>query len=82
VQAQIREACPTSDAQDLVPTGFPPCDLKSIDLERMTGLFNPLRNNMAFRRVLTYRHSELGVMLRLLRQQVAFADDVLAGIED
>jgi len=82
VQAQIREACPTADGDDLVPTGFPPCDLQSIDLERMTALFEPLRDNRSFRRILTYRHSELGVMVRLFRQQNAYADHVLSNIED
>jgi len=33
-----------------------------------------VRNN------LTYRHSELGVMIRLFGQQVSFGDDVLAQI--
>ncbi len=48
----------------------------------MTTLFDPLRNDTAFLRELTYRHSELGVMLRLFRQQAAFAEDVLAHIEN
>ena len=82
VQSQIRDACPTTDVSDNTPTGFPPCDLETIDFERMTILFDPLRNDTSFLRVLTYRHSELGVMIRLFRQQVAFADDVLVHIED
>jgi hypothetical protein len=82
VQAQIREACPTTDSDDVAPTGFPPCDLQNVDLEWMTALFAPLRNDTAFQRILTYRHSELGVMLGLYRQQVAFADNVLANFED
>ena len=80
VQARIREACPTADKDDLVPTGFPPCELPGIDFQRLTTFFEPLRNDATFRSVLTYRHSELGVMLRLFRQQVAFADDVLDNI--
>ena len=82
VQAQIREACPTADDDDLAPTGFPPCDLQGIDLEHMTALFEPLRNDASFHNILTYRHSELGVMLRLFRQQVLFADKVMVHIED
>ena len=82
VQAQIREACPTADDDDLAPTGFPPCDLQGIDLEHMTALFEPLRNDVSFHNILTYRHSELGVMLRLFRQQVLFADKVMVHIED
>ena len=82
VQAQIRDACPTTDEKDLMPTGFPPCDLRGIDLQRITSLFNPLRDDTSFLRTLTYRHSELGVVLRLYRQQVNIADNVLAHIEN
>ena len=82
VQAQIREACPTADNEDLTPTGFPPCDLHGIDLEQIAALFDPLRHSAAFQDILTYRHSELGVMLRLFRQQVAFADSVLVHIKN
>lgn len=82
VQAQIRDACPTADVEDLVPTGFPPCDLHGIDFELLTTLLDPLRDNPVFQGVLTYRHSELGVMVRLFRQQVAFVDNVLEHVRD
>ncbi len=82
VQNQIREACPTADVDDQVPTGFPPCDLRNINFDRLTTLFDALRNDSAFQIILTYRHSELGVMVRLFRQQVAFADDVLVHIDN
>lgn len=83
VQSQIRNACPTTtDNDDLMPTGFPPCDVEAVNFERMTNLFDPLRNDTTFLRVLTYRHSEVGVMLRLFRQQVTYADAVLVQIED
>ena len=80
VQAQIREACRTTDKDDLVPTGFPPCELPGIDFQQLTTLFEPLRDDATFRSILTYRHSELGVMLYLLRSQVVFADEVLDNI--
>jgi len=82
IQAQIRDACPTADGEDLVPTGFPPCDLHEIDFELMTTLMVPLRDDAVFQHILTYRHSELGVMLRLFRQQVASADNVLDHVRD
>jgi hypothetical protein len=82
VQAQIRANCPTTDAFDQVSTGFPPCTLQDIDYERIAELFEPLRRDTAFRRTLTYRSSELGVMTYLLKQQVAYAEDVLARIEN
>lgn len=66
-----------STYHDLQSTG----NLRLIDnIDLRTNLFryySPLRDDAAFRSILTYRHSELGVMLGLFRQQVAFADDVL-----
>ena len=82
VQAQIRENCPSADSDDVVPTGFPPCELQNVDFERVTALFAVLRDDKAFQSTLTFRHSELGVMLRLFRQQVTYADNVLANIVD
>ncbi|MEP4148255.1 MAG: hypothetical protein ABJL54_13635 [Halioglobus sp.] len=82
VQGQIREKCPTTDRQDLVPTGFPPCDLQGVDLDRLAILFEPLRNDPNFLKALTYRHSELGVAVRLFEQQVAFADEILVGFDE
>jgi len=82
VQSQIRHTCPTTDGNDNLPTGFPPCDLESINFERMTTLFDPLRDDTSFLRILTYRHSELGVMVRLFRQQIESADFVLVHVQD
>ena len=81
VQNHIRQNCPTTDETDEAPTGFPPCDLLGVDYERLSSLFQPLKSDAAFRRSLTYRDSELGVMIYLLSQQVAFADQVLTRIE-
>jgi len=74
VQDLIRAHCPTTDEKDLMPTGFPPCSPPGIDYEQMNQLFAPLRESQELRRILTYRHSEIGVMIYLLRQQVTFAD--------
>jgi len=82
VQAQIRGDCPTTDAFDQVSTGFPPCTLQDIDYDRIAELFEPLRTGITFRRILTYRSSELGVVIYLLRQQAAYADEVLLRIEN
>ena len=81
VQDLIRQNCPTTDAADMKPTGFPPCILPGVDYEQLDRLFSPLREDVAFRRMLTYRHSELGVMLYLLSQQVIFAGEALSKIE-
>jgi len=40
-----------------------------------------LRSDIEFLRTLTYRNSELSVVVRLLRQQATVAGDVLAEIE-
>ncbi len=82
IQMQIRENCSTTDKIDQVPTGFPPCELRDVDYDQLAALYEPLRNDVSFRRKLTYRNSELGVVVRLLRQQAIVAADVLAKIED
>ncbi len=82
VQASIRENCPTLEDLDGRPTGFPPCELPGVDYQKLTTLFAPLRTDQEFRRRLTYRHSELGVMLYLLASQQGFADAVLEHIPD
>jgi len=81
IQDRMRQHCPTTDELDEEPSGFPPCELPGVDYEEMTRLFAPLKDDVAFRRMLTYRHSELGVMIYLLMQQVTFADGVLAQIQ-
>ena len=81
VQAKIRATCPTTDDADLIPSGFPPCELQEIDMDQLAALFDALRSDSNFLNVLNYRHSQLGVSLRLFRQQVALADDTLALLE-
>jgi hypothetical protein len=80
IQRLIRRNCPTTDEFDEAPTGFPPCDVPGVDYDELNELFNPLKSDTAFKQKLTYRDSELGVMVYLLEQQVTFADDVLARI--
>ena len=81
VQDLIREHCPTTEEKDLMPTGFPPCDLPGVDYDQIDQLFAPMRASPELRRILTYRHSEIGVMIYLLRQQVSFADDAIKQLE-
>jgi hypothetical protein len=69
--------CPTTDDRDQRPTGFPPCALANVNYEQLTALFLPLKNDDLFRQTLTYRTSELGVMIYLFSQQLQFADEVL-----
>ncbi len=81
VQDLIRQNCPTTGTADLKPTGFPPCALPGVDYEHLGRLYSPLREDVEFRRILTYRHSELGVMLYLLGQQAIFAGEAASKIE-
>lgn len=81
IQSQIRQNCPTTDDLDEEPTGFPPCTLSGVDYDELSRLFLPLQGDVQFQRTLTYRHSELGVMVYLLTQQAVYADGVLAQIE-
>jgi hypothetical protein len=82
IQTQMREYCPTTEAFDQESTGFPPCLLHDIDYDQLTALYEPLRDDRIFRQTLTYRNSELAVIIYLLTQQVAYADEVLARIEN
>ena len=81
VQDQIRKNCPTTDSLDQRSSGFPPCQLTGIDYDRLTTLFEPLRHSDAFRQTLTYRNSEMSVVVRLLRQQAIIAADILTMID-
>lgn len=81
VQDLIRNNCPTTSALDGAPTGFPPCDLLNVDYEEIAILFKPLKTDPEFRRRLTYRHSELGVVIYLMQAQIDFADEVLRHID-
>ncbi len=82
VQDQIRSNCPTTDNLDQRSSGFPPCELNDIDYDQLTALFEPLRHDANFRQILTYRHSELKVVVRLLSQQAIIAGNVIARIEN
>ena len=81
VQDQIRKNCPTTDALDQRSSGFPPCELTGIDYDRLTELFEPLRHDATFRQTLTYRNSEMSVVVRLLGQQALIAADIVTMIE-
>jgi hypothetical protein len=77
VQALIRQNCPTTDNMDERPTGFPDCELPGVDYDEMTRLFARLKEDVAFQETLTYRHSEIGVMIYLLSQQRKVGEQVL-----
>lgn len=82
IQESIRENCPTLEGLDGVPTGFPPCEVGKVDYNKLEKLFAPLKVDQDLHRRLTYRHSELGVMIYLLANQQVFADAILQHIPD
>ena len=82
VQEQIRSNCPTTDFLDQRPSGFPPCELRDVDYHELTALFDSLRHDENFLQILTYRHSELSVVVRLLSQQAIMAGDIILKIEN
>lgn len=82
IQDMMRESCPTLTRLDGVPTGFPPCDLGAVDYAPLEKLFAALKTDQDFRRKLTYRHSELGVVIYLLGNQQVAANEVLAHIPE
>lgn len=82
VQDMIRNNCPTTVELDGSPTGFPPCDLHGVNYAEVADGFAALRTDAEFRQRLTYRLSELSVVIYLLRSQMGFADEVLMHIGD
>lgn len=76
IQETIRSKCPTLTALTGEPTGFPPCELGAVNYEELEKKFAALKGDREFLRWLTYRHSELGVVIYLLGQQLAAAEEL------
>jgi len=81
IQTQIGKNCPTTDSLDKVSTGFPPCSLHDIDYDRLTAIFEELKGDVDLQRALSYRISELRVLIYLLARQSIYADQVLLQIK-
>lgn len=77
LQEKIRTQCPTLTALDGAPTGFPPCKLEGVNYDDLEQRFDELKSDREFGRWLTYRHSELAVVIYLLSNQLAAAEAVL-----
>ena len=82
IQEKIRTQCPTLTALDGLPTGFPACELEGSDDDDLERRFAELKGDREFRRWLTYRHSELAVVIFLLGSQLAAAEEVLDRIAE
>jgi hypothetical protein len=78
IQAAIREHCPTTDATDEKPTGFPPCTLPGVSAEEVNGIFASLRAYPRIVETLTYRVSEVDVLVFLYSVQKGSVQAVLA----
>jgi hypothetical protein len=77
-QAAIREYCPTTEQNDEVPTGFPPCTLPGISADEVNAVFAALRAYPGIVETLTYRVSDVDVVVYLYQVQKQMVLDVLA----
>ncbi len=66
IQSDIREHCPTTDGEDRVPSGFPPCEVPGFTVEQANVTYDRLRQYPQIDELLTYRLSELDVLVYLL----------------
>ncbi len=78
IQATIREHCPTSEQNDEVPTGFPPCTLPGISADEVNAVFAALRAYPGIFEILTYRVSDVDVVVYLHGVQKQMVLGVLA----
>jgi len=78
IQAAIREYCPTTDAADEKPTGFPPCTLPGVSAEEANAVFASLRAYPHIVETLNYRVSEVDVLVFLYSVQKSSVQSALA----
>lgn len=78
IQAAIREHCPTAEQNDEVPTGFPPCTLPGISADEVNAVFAALRAYPGIFEILTYRVSDVDVVVYLHGVQKQMVLGVLA----
>ena len=78
IQAAIREHCPTAEQNDEVPTGFPPCTLPGISADEVNAVFAALRAYPGIFEILTYRVSDVDVVVYLHQVQKQMVLGVLA----
>ena len=82
IQAAIREHCPTTDQNDEVPTGFPPCTLPGISADEVNAVFAGLRAYPGIVEILTYRVSDVDVAVYLYQVERQMVLDVLARLQN
>ncbi len=78
IQAAIREHCPTAEQNDEIPTGFPPCTLPGISADEVNAVFAALRAYPGIFEILTYRVSDVDVVVYLHGVQKQMVLGVLA----
>ncbi len=67
IQAAIRQNCPTTDDIDEIPTGFPPCTLPDLSADEVNTVFSALHTYPGIIEILTYRVSEVDVVVYLYK---------------
>lgn len=77
VQQAIREYCPTTIADDAVPTGFPPCTIPNFSAADANLIFDRLREHPRIDEILTYRVSEVDVQVALYGGHMRNSEAVL-----
>ena len=82
IQAAIREHCPTTDQNDEVPTGFPPCTLPGISADEVNAVFAGLRAYPGIVEILTYRVSDVDVAVYLYQVEKQMVLGVLARLQN
>jgi hypothetical protein len=81
VQAAIRKHCPTTDATDEMPTGFPPCTLPDLSESDVNEIFVKLRSQPRIAEILTYRVSEVDVTIYLYSVLKGSVSEVIGHLE-
>ena len=82
IQAAIRKNCPTTDDIDDAPTGFPLCTLPEISTDEANAVFAALRAYPGIVEILTYRVSEVDVIVFLYKVQRDTVLGVLAQLSE
>ena len=65
IQQAIREHCPTTVSNDVIPTGFPPCTIENFSTADANRIFDKLREHPRIEEILRYRVSEVDVQVFL-----------------
>jgi len=82
IQNLIRINCPTTAVSDSRPTGFPPCSLAGVSDAEARAVFEKIKSYPRIFEILTYRVSQVGVVVWLFSGQRRAASDLLSELEN